>query len=90
VDHAQDGVDDQRFAPVSADLLRTLRDTAATVLAHPAQAPQVLPTRDGFFFGSIAYDDGYFDDLHSTVDQLGAVLATTDADRHVLLYHAWW
>jgi len=90
VDTVQDGVDDQRYALVTPDLLRRLRDTAQAALQEPARAPTLLPTRDGFLFGSTDYDAGYFADLRDTVTQLDQVLATTDPAQHVLLYHAWW
>lgn len=90
VTFVQDGEDDQRLAPVSLDDLRALRDTITTVLADPDQAPVLLPTQDGFFFGSTDYNDGYFADLRETVTLLDRVLTQADRDRFTYLYHAWW
>jgi len=88
VDHVQDGEDDQRLAPVSVGDLQTLRDTITAVLADPGQAPALLPTRDGFFFGSTAYDDEYFADLQDTAKLLDRLLALPEPPTY--LYHAWW
>lgn len=33
------------------------------VLKDHSKAPELLPTMDGFFFGSTAYDEYYFDDI---------------------------
>src|SRR3954454_9104166 len=37
------------------------------VIADPSVAKELLPTQDGFFFGSTDYDQWYMDDIHETV-----------------------
>lgn len=44
------------------------------------QCEEMLPTQDGFFFGSTEYDAGYFFDLDFTVRNLSRVLKEWDAD----------
>jgi hypothetical protein len=44
-------------------------------ILNPAVAQQLLPTVEGFFFGSTDYDEGYVDDLVATVEGLNRILA---------------
>jgi hypothetical protein len=50
------------------------------VLADAESAQELLPTQDGFFFGSTDYDEWYYDDIRDTRDQLATVLAGTADD----------
>jgi hypothetical protein len=45
------------------------------VLEDPAKAPELLPTQEGFFFGSYEYDEYYLDDLRDTHDMLALELS---------------
>ena len=60
------------------------------VLADSSLAEELLPTQDGFFFGSTLYDEYYLDDLRSTVSQINKILDTTDFDKQELMFYAWW
>jgi hypothetical protein len=42
---------------------------------NPSTAQQLLPTQEGFFFGSTDYDQWYIDDIKYTKDTLEKVLA---------------
>lgn len=43
-------------------------------LADPTVAKELLPTQDGFFFGSTAYDQWYWWDLEFTMGKIDAIL----------------
>lgn len=92
VDRVQEGKDDCQFTFVTADDLRGLLGTVKTALGKKslAVAGRLLPTQGGFFFGSTAYDDDYRADLENTVKILETVLAETDWERQVVIYHASW
>lgn len=47
-----------------------LVDLCKQVLDDHSKASELLPTQDGFFFGSTEYDDYYFDDIQYTYDSL--------------------
>lgn len=47
---------------------------AGAVVSDPSVAIEKLPTASGFFFGGTDYDENYQADLHSTIEQLEAVL----------------
>jgi hypothetical protein len=52
-------------------------------------AQVLLPTTEGFFFGGTDYDESYYDDLKSTVEQLEPELASADKFASYE-YHASW
>ena len=81
VEHVQQGQDDCRAYSVEIEHLQALLALVETVLEHPELAAQLLPTQTGFFFGSTAYDQMYFDDLRETVTILGwALNGSPDAE----------
>ena len=75
VEHVQDGKDDCHVYDVTHDQLRRLLDTIDDVLDHPERANEWLPTLDGFYYGSVAYDDEYFRMLDETSRILEQVLS---------------
>ena len=66
VQNYQDGVDDCRDCRVPIDAITKLRDVCRQVLAERERAEELLPTREGFFFGSLGYDEWYFNDVEYT------------------------
>jgi hypothetical protein len=53
-------------------------------------AAELLPTQDGFFFGSTEYDQWYMADIESTIEILTNALDTTDFDREIIVYTSSW
>jgi hypothetical protein len=72
--HVQDGEDECSSYHVSRDQLTELKETCQQVLLVPALAKEMLPTKEGFFFGDTDYDDWYFQDLKDTVEQIDRCL----------------
>ena len=52
------------------DMLLELKQVCEQVIENPEKAPDLLPTKSGFFFGSQEYNDNYFAILHDTVSQI--------------------
>lgn len=50
----------------------------------------LLPTSEGFFFGSTDYDEWYVEDIKNTVEQLNQVLKETDFKTERLFYNSSW
>lgn len=75
VDNVQDGTDDCGVYDVSRNDLNVLVDLCKQVLADKSKAEELLPTASGFFFGSTEYDEGYFNDLESTIKQIEKALS---------------
>jgi hypothetical protein len=78
VDNCQGGEDDCREAYVSREKVTELRDLCKEVLADHSKADDLLPTQEGFFFGSTEYDQWYFEDLEETVNILDNALSMPD------------
>lgn len=60
-------------------------------------AAELLPTCDGFFFGSTDYDNWYFNDVKDTMNTIRELIQEVedtyeveDADNYQLFYRAWW
>lgn len=58
------------------------------VLADTTVAEQLLPTTSGFFFGSTDYDQWYYGELESTIEQIDAMLELDGSWE--FSYHASW
>lgn len=89
VKHVQGGVDNCEEYYVSRDQLQLLLDTCKLVLMQKEEAPNLLPTQEGFFFGSTEYNEYYFSDIQDTIDQLESILKDVPADWE-LRYHSSW
>jgi len=74
VKHVQGGVDNCEEYRVTRDQLQLLLDNCKLVLMHKEEAKTLLPTQEGFFFGSYEYDEYYWHDIQDTIDQLEKVL----------------
>ena len=59
-------------------------------IVNPDIAEALLPTQDGFFFGSTSYDQWYMEDIIDTIDILTKALETTDFDTEMLVYTSSW
>jgi hypothetical protein len=68
--------------------LEQLLQECKRVLENKELAPKVLPTVEGFFFGSTEYDDDYFKDLEGTVNMLENILS--EGPDCVFQYLPWW
>lgn len=84
------GVENTTMTELSKETLEELLNDCKRVLENHILAPLVLPTSSGFFFGSTAYDEWYFDDLEQTVEMLERVIAETDWDSETIEYYEWW
>jgi hypothetical protein len=93
VANVQEGTDDCGYYDVSMEQLTDLRDTCAKVLdkavtvkrgkvtVNQPLAEELLPTAEGFFFGSADYNQYYVDELKDTVEQLDKIIAWTHAEQ---------
>ena len=63
---------------VSVDDLRILLGKCEEVIANPEQASQILPSSDGFFFGSTDHDEYYFHQTKETAKELKKLIKEDD------------
>lgn len=89
VEHVQNGIDDCGFYEVSKEQLKDLLSVCKQVL-DGVEASELLPTKQGFFFGGSSYDKWYYEDVQATVEIIEKVIATTDFKREIIIYHSSW
>ena len=87
VDNVQKGVDDCGEYRVNEETLRDLLNICKEILDDHDKAYKLLPTQEGFFFGSTAYDEYYFSDIQHTYD---ALLNVLEDDASEYTYHSSW
>lgn len=90
VDNVQGGVDNCGEYLVSVADLEKLLALVNEVLTHTKKAKDLLPTSNGFFFGSDLYDDGYYDDLIHTKAIIENVLSMPDLSKYDIYYSSSW
>lgn len=57
---------------------------------NPDICDEMLPSRDGFFFGSTDYDQWYINDIKYTYELCGELLESTDFDNQMIFYVSSW
>ena len=67
VENIQDSKDDCRLYEFEKEKLEELLSICETIKENPEKAPELLPTQQGFFFGSYEYDDFYMMDIEETI-----------------------
>ena len=88
--NVQGGEDDCRKYYVSRDQLQELADTCLKVLENKTLAHELLPTTDGFFFGSTQYDDWYFDGLKKAQSRITNYLRSPRFNDYEFNYRSSW
>lgn len=68
--------------------IASLIEACETAITERDLAPNVLPTRSGFFFGGTEYDEWYYDELKRTKKELSALM--TDPSFDGGYYNCWW
>ena len=71
----QDGKDECQESYVPEEKLRELLEVCQRVKADHSLAEELLPTKEGFFFGSLEYDEYYFESLEHTIQGIEEALA---------------
>lgn len=88
VDNVQQGADDCRDTHVTRDKLAQLRDLCAETLV--TRDSDLLAPRGGFFFGSAAVDEYYWEDIERTRDELTKILQDPDLKNWDFYYCSSW
>jgi predicted methyltransferase len=87
VNTCADGVDNCQETYVSVENLQELLSRCKEVLENRDIASELLPTQDGFFFGSTEYDDWYFQDLERTMKILEKIIPEIEAHFDWEIYY---
>lgn len=74
VRNCQDGNDDCRPHRVTRMQLNELKDLCQFIIENPNRAEELLPTKSGFFFGSVDIDEWYTKELERTIKGINIAL----------------
>lgn len=69
--------------------LESLLSYVDTVLSDFSRAEELLPTQEGFFFGSTEYGDWYKEDLEQIKTDIGDLVSKM-GDDDTATFWAWW
>jgi hypothetical protein len=86
VKNVQNGVDDCGSYSVSKEQLNDLYKICSAVMENKDSASTLLPTADGFFFGSTEYGEGYYEDILDTMK----ILENIDKSEENFIYGSSW
>ena len=88
VDNIQGGEDNCNHYYVEIDDLINLLDLCKKVKEDPSKGDELLPTTQGFFFGSTDYDEYYMRDIEYTIEILEEVLSEKVKDENGREYYS--
>ncbi|HHD7898454.1 TPA: hypothetical protein ACOW36_002626 [Enterococcus faecalis] len=76
---------------VNEEMLLELKQRIMLCLTERKEktSSELLPTSQGFFFGSTEYDDWYYQDLEISLPIIEKAL-TAIKDNKLVFYHEWW
>jgi hypothetical protein len=90
VNHVQNGQDDCNDYHVTRDQLKSLMELCEQIVAEPKKGKTLLPTANGFFFGSTDYDDWYMQDIKQTADRMKKILSDPALSKCDFYYQSSW
>lgn len=90
VKNVQSGIDNCEAHQVSKEQLEEFLRVCKEVLKDHSKAVELLPTRNGFFFGGTEYDEYYFADIEETEDIISGILDNFDFKNWKLYYDSSW
>lgn len=89
VDNVQEGVDDCKECFVDESDLKMLLETLTYVYDNKDTAETILPTAQGFFFGSDEIDEYYWEEVKSTIIQLKDLLEEDNKSASFYYRSSW-
>ena len=82
-------LDRQTYYIVNRKHVESLIEKCREILVDHEKADMKLPTQEGFFFGSVGYDDYYFEDILYTLESL-VMFLEHHKDQSRFVYYASW
>lgn len=89
VDNIQGGVDGGEEYTVSLSELKQLMDVCYEVMTDNSRAEELLPTEEGFFWGSTNYDEWYFTQTSNTYKILKGIVEEMEEYQKQINRNAW-
>lgn len=86
----QDRLEDEGCEVTKEDLNDIIAKCKEVLEKHDEEtSKKLLPTCDGFFFGSTDYDDYYYADVQNVMDKATEILANLHKDEELSIYFSW-
>lgn len=89
VENVQDGEENCREYWVDSAQLEQLLKMCQLALENKDKPDKILPTADGFFFGSTEYEDWYWSDIEETIKGLEKVLKMDQSKWDFYYRYSW-
>lgn len=83
VENVQYGADDCGSYEVSIEKLEELYSVVTQVYQDHSKAEELLPVKEGFFFGTYEYDEWYFEAVKYTKESLQEILSEHRARKEI-------
>jgi len=90
VQNVQDGKDECQESIVTMEQLKQLQNDCLEIMEYQDKASEILPTKVGFFFGDIEYNEYYFQDIEDTLSILDSVITDELNPSTYIKYQASW
>lgn len=86
-----DRLENEMCVVTKSDILDIMNKAIQVLSEHDEEASKgLLPTQGGFFFGSTDYDDWYYQDMITILNEFGKLLKDwTDDNDIVFVYMSW-
>lgn len=84
------GLESYRPKHIFGKSIKDYKFTLKSTIIKKDMAKKLLPTEDGFFFGSLKYDGYYISQLKYAYNELGKLLDNTDFEKYSVYYWGWW
>ncbi len=75
---------------ITKEDLFDLKNRCEEVLHDHTKADKLLPTQDGFFFGSVDYDDDYYKDVQDVLNAVADMLSIDLANNENIEFEIWY
>lgn len=75
---------------ITREKIELLIKKCKIVLENNELVKDLLPTVPGFFFGSLEYDEDYFESVADVLHEFEKILSDTDFDTHEIIMWCWW
>lgn len=74
---------DNSYNPITQEMLKELLADCQEVLLNHDKAELLLPRQSGFFFGSLDYDEYYYEDIEDTIKMIQNILSSDLSDTEL-------
>jgi len=90
VHHVQNDLDDCKKYMVKRKQLKQLLEVCEYSLRNKSKAIELLPSYQGFFFGTYDYGEEYYNQIRDTAEKIRHVLQITEGKFCSFVYKAVW